>query len=102
MAYKLPNKKNGIRAEWEQKSPEFETEMSIEEIRSMGGSQRYGKGAKWVSENLYLSVGGYQSRGGMPFKLKTKDGEFPISPTDVEVFTKNNIIKPCGFRNFEL
>ena len=98
MAYKLPSNKNGIRVEWEQKSPEFETEMSIEEIRSMGGSQRYGKGAKWVSENLYHSVGGYQSRGGMPFKLKTKDGEFPISPTDVEVLTKNNIIKPCGFR----
>ena len=102
MAYKLKSDKNGIRAEWEQKSPEFETEMSIEEIRSMGESQRYGQGAKWVSENLYLSVGGYKSRGGMPLKLKTKDGEFPISSTDVEVLTKNNIIKPCGFRISQL
>ncbi|MBU3966924.1 MAG: hypothetical protein KKG76_06085 [Euryarchaeota archaeon] len=98
MAYKLPSKNNSIRAEWVKKSPEFETEMSIEEVRSMGGSQRYGQGAKWVSENLYHSVGGYQSRGGMPFKLKTKDGEFPISPTDAEVLSKNNIIKPCGFK----
>ena len=97
MAYKLPGENNSIRADWEKKSPEFETEMSIEEIRSMGESKRYGQGAKWVSENLYHSVGGYQSRGGMPFKLRTKDGDYPISPTDVEKLTKNNIIKPCGF-----
>lgn len=97
MAYKIPGKKNSVRTEWNEKQPEYVTEMKIEDIRKLGGSQRYGEGADWVSENLYHSVGGYQSRGGMPFKLRTKDGDFPISPTDVEMLMKNNIIKPRGF-----
>lgn len=99
MGYNIPSKKGSVRAEWEIKSPDFETEMSIEEIRGFGESQRYGQGAKWVSENLYHSVGGYQSRGGMPFKLRTKDGDYPISPTDVDVLTKNNIIKPFRLKD---
>jgi hypothetical protein len=30
----------------------------------------------------------------MPFKLRTKDGDVPISPTDVDELLKANIIKP--------
>ncbi|MCZ7380960.1 MAG: hypothetical protein O8C64_05230 [Candidatus Methanoperedens sp.] len=95
MAYKIREKRVGIRAEWEKRSLDFETEMSIEEIRSLGGSKARGQGAKWIDENLYQSVGGYLSKGGMPFKLRTKNGDVPISPTDVTELTKSNIIKPC-------
>ncbi len=94
MAYKIREKRVGIRVEWEKKSPDFESDMSIKQIRELGGSIARGQGAKWVDENLYQSVGGYQSRGGMPSKLRTKDGDVPISPTDVDELLKANIIKP--------
>lgn len=97
MAYKIREKRTGIRAEWEKKSPEFETDMNINQIRELGESKARGQGAKWVDENLYQSVGGYQSRGGMPFKLRTKAGDVPISPTDVEELLKANIIKRVRF-----
>ena len=96
MAYKIREKRTKIRAEWEnKKSPEFETDMNTNQIRELGGSKERGQGGKWVDENLYQSIGGYQSRGGMPFKLRTKNGDIPISPTDVKELLKANIIKPC-------
>lgn len=94
MAYKIRGKRVGIRAEWEKKSPDFETDMNIKQIRELGGSIARGQGAKWIDENLYQSVGGYLSRGGIPSKLKTRDGDVPISPTDVKELLKNNIIRP--------
>ncbi len=56
--------------------------MSADEIRSLGGSQRYGQGGRWVSDEEYIAINGHKSRGGMPLKLMTSSGEIPISTTD--------------------
>ncbi len=83
MGYKIPVKKSeNIREQWSQKRPDFSTEMSADEIRSLGGSQRYGQGGKWVSDEEYLAINGHKSRGGMPLKVMTSSGEIPISTTD--------------------
>lgn len=83
MGYKIPVKKSvNIREQWSQKRPDFSAEMSADEIRSLGGSQRYGKGGKWVSNDEYLAINGHKSRGGMPLKVMTTSGEIPISTTD--------------------
>ena len=45
MGYNIQVKKSkNIREQWSQKRPDLGTEMSANEIRSMGGSQRYGPG----------------------------------------------------------
>jgi hypothetical protein len=84
MAYfvrkKDPNE--DIRSQWEKQEPNYKTEKTMEEIRSLGGSQRFGEGGKWVNNSVYQSIGGYRSRGGIPLKLKTKNGNIPISETD--------------------
>lgn len=83
MGYNIPVKKSeNIREQWSQKRSDFSTEMSADEIRSKGGSQRYGQGGKWVSDEEYIAINGHKSRGGMPLKVKTSNGEIPISTTD--------------------
>lgn len=84
MAY-FTRKKNSdedIRSQWEDRAPDYKTEKTKEEIRSCGGSQRFGQGGKWVDKSVYQSIGGYRSRGGIPVKLQTKNGDIPISETD--------------------
>jgi len=83
MGYKIQVKKSeNIREQWSQKRPDFSVEMSADEIRSLGGSQRYGQGGRWVSDEEYIAINGHKSRGGMPLKLMTSSGEIPISTTD--------------------
>ncbi len=84
MGYKpgIIRKKENIKELWQQKRPDFSTDMSAEEIRSMGGSQRYGQGGRWVSDEEYVAINGRKSRGGIPLKVMTSSGEIPISTTD--------------------
>lgn len=93
MAYKTRTPSSNVRAQWEMKDVGYKTDLSIEEIRSYGGSQKYKEGGKWINDTIYQSIGGYRSRGGMPLKLQTADGCIPISGTDAEELLTNNIIK---------
>lgn len=93
MGYKIPVKKSeNIREQWSQKRPDFSTERSADEIRSLGGSQRYGQGGRWVSDEEYIAINGHKSRGGMPLKLMTLSGEIPISTTDARAL--HEYLKP--------
>ena len=85
MAYKTKEKPQNIRSIWEELPPNYKTQMSIEEIQSIGGTKKYGNiGGKWINEMIYQSIGGYRSRGGIPLKLQTRTGDIPISATDAE------------------
>jgi hypothetical protein len=67
MAYKTRQPSTDVKSRWEQLPVAFVSDKTAAELRSMGGSQRYGdKGGCWVNENIYQSIGGYRSRGGMP------------------------------------
>ena len=80
------------RSQWENMSPDYKTDMTKEEIRSLGGSQKFGQGGKWINNTIYQSIGGYRSRGGMPQKLQTENGDIPISETDAyELSQSGNI-----------
>ena len=59
----------------------------------VGGSVRYGHGGKWAKDGQkYLALNGHLSRGGMPLKLTTKDGDIPISSTDLTVLVKKGAV----------
>jgi len=94
MAYKTRTQTNNLKSTWEKFTPNYKTDMSIDELQSIGGSQRYGdKGGKWINDTIYQSIGGYRSRGGMPLKLRTKSGDIPISTTDAEELLRLNYIR---------
>ena len=94
MAYKTRTQANNLKTAWEDLPPNYKTDMSIDELQSIGGSKRYGnKGGKWINDTIYQSIGGYRSRGGMPLKLQTKSGDIPISTTDAEEFLRLNYIR---------
>jgi hypothetical protein len=84
---------NNIRQQFDDKPVDFVTDLTANEIRSSGESQRYGQGGRWKNPNIYLSIGGYASRLGMPFKLQTTDEIIPISPTDAKELKKAGLIR---------
>lgn len=95
MAYITKDKKSiKPRDEWNQRSIDFETHLTTEEICSYGSSQRYGHGGRWFDTDFYISIGGYKSKGGIPNKLKTSDGIIPISPTDIKELQSISAIRP--------
>ncbi|WP_048181945.1 hypothetical protein [Methanosarcina sp. MTP4] len=94
MAYTTRDKKAiAAREEWNLRPIDFETHLTAEQIRSYGGSQRYGRGGRWLDQHFYISIGGYKSKGGIPSKLKTSDDVIPISPTDVKELQSINAFR---------
>jgi hypothetical protein len=95
MAYSIRKPKENVRAHWEENTIGFETDKTADEIRSFGGSQKYGigTGGKWINDVIYQSIGGYRSRGGIPLKLRTKDEIIPISETDAQELLNAKLIK---------
>lgn len=68
---------------WENKPPNLELpNKTIKEVQMMGGSQKYGHGGRFTPDGGYIAINGHKSRGGQPLKLRCKDGDIPISPTD--------------------
>jgi hypothetical protein len=93
MAYKTRKETTDVKSTWDKNPVDFVTDETAAEIRSIGGSQRYGQGGKWINNVVYQSIGGYRSRGGMPLKLRTKDEIIPISETDATELLNANLIK---------
>jgi hypothetical protein len=95
MAYFTERKKQDedLQSQWESRKPDYKTDKNKEEIRTRGASQRYGQGGYWVDKSTYQSIGGYRSRGGLPMKLQTKNGDIPISETDATMLLRSGDIK---------
>ncbi len=94
MAYYTRDKKKiSALDEWNLRPVDFQTRLTTDEIRAYGGSQKYGKGGRWLDQDNYISIGGYKSKGGIPFKLQTANEIIPISPTDVKELCGIDAIK---------
>lgn len=101
MAYNIRKETKDVKSAWDKNPVNFVTDKTAAEIRSIGGSQKYGQGGEWISNAVYQSIGGYRSRGGIPLKLRTKDEIIPISETDAIVLRKEELIKETWELNEE-
>lgn len=81
------------REKWNDRPIDFETDLSTVQVTSLGGTITYGKGGRWVDENCYIAINGYKSQGAVPYKLKTSDGEIPLSKTDKDTLLKHKKIR---------
>ena len=68
----------------------------------IGGSKKYGHGGKWSKDgDKYLALNGRMSKTGIPEKLTTKDGDIPISQTDLTRLIKDGFVKGVAPVEFE-
>ncbi len=79
---KVNDNADKVETTFETKKPDLELNMTVSQVQNMGGSQRYGRGGRFLPDGSYVAINGHASRGGSPLKLKCTDGEIPISPTD--------------------
>lgn len=92
-----------LKGTWTVRKASHKTDKTTAECQALvGGSVKYGMGGKWVKGgNQYLALNGRLSRNGMPNKLTTKDGEIPISSTDIQVLIKKGALEGQTVVEFE-
>jgi hypothetical protein len=93
MPYNVKEPKKSVKSEWRKRAAEFETNETAEVIRSFGSSNKNQTGGVWINDDEYISIEGIRNKGGMPYKLWTRDEPIPISPTDARALIKANLIK---------
>ncbi|WP_440945314.1 hypothetical protein ACSAZL_14350 [Methanosarcina sp. T3] len=93
MTYNARKPGKSVKSEWRMRAADFETGEPSEVIRSYGGPEKKEIVGKWISDDVYISISGTKSRGGMPYKLWTRDEPIPISPTDASMLVKAHLIR---------
>lgn len=93
MAYNAKETRKSIKSEWRMRASDFEAGEPAEVIRAYGGPDKKEIVGKWISDDVYISIDGIKSRGGMPYKLWTRDEPIPIFPTDARILVRANLIK---------
>lgn len=93
MPHNINEPRKSVKSEWRKRASDFETGEAAEVIRSYGGSEKKEIVGKWISDDVYVSISGTKSRGGMPYKLWTRDEPIPISPTDARELIRANLIR---------
>lgn len=93
MPHNTKEPRKSVKSEWRKRASDFETSEPAEVIRSYGGSEKKEIVGKWISDDIYVSISGIKSRGGMPYKLWTRDEPIPISPTDTRALIRANLIR---------
>lgn len=95
--------KTTLKGTWTVKGADHTTAKTIQECQvQIGGSVRYGMGGKWAKDgDKYLSLNGRLSKNGMPYKLTCKDGDIPISQTDITKLVDAGFVKGMAPVEFE-
>lgn len=93
MTYNARKPGKSVKSEWRMRAADFETGEPSEVIRSYGGPEKKEIVGKWISDDVYISISGIKSHGGMPYKLWTRDEPIPISPTDASMLVKAHMIR---------
>ena len=93
MPYNAKEPRKSVKSEWRMRAADFETSEPSEVIRSYGGSDQKETVGKWISDDVYVSIDGIKSSGGMPYKLWTRDEPIPISPTEARKLIRAHLIR---------
>lgn len=91
-----------IKETWTARTGHTTLKTTAECQKLIGGSKKYGMGGKWQKDGMkYLGLNGHLSRTGMPEKLTTKDGDIPISNTDLDKLVQAGYVKGMAPVEFE-
>ena len=93
MPYNAKEPIKSVKSEWRMRAADFETSEPSEVIRSYRGSDKKETVGKWISDDVYVSIDGTKSCGGMPYKLWTRDEPIPISPTEARTLIRAHLIR---------